>query len=128
MKNWSAHFIFDPSFKWKNLEKVFPDIFHVIKGEKELSQEEEQHYTVKLELNMREISNDKKPIGFHSEETGLTLIFPLEKTEMTVTYNYSSESVYDAAEAISKLLKTKKIKFKLDYDRMKLIEIIKDRK
>ncbi len=128
MKNWSAHFIVDQSFSWKSLEKVFPEIFGIIKGKKELSQEEEQHYTVKLELNMREISNDKKPLGFHSEENGLTLIFPLDSHEMTIANNSSSEKVYDAAEEVSKLLKTKKIKFKLEYDKMKLIEIMKTRK
>lgn len=128
MKNWSAHFVFDVNFQWKTLEKCFTDIFNVIKGDKKITQEEEQVIMVKLELNLREIQNNKKPLGFHSDDTELTMIFPLDRKEMIISHYNPSESVTEAAEKISKILKAKKIKFSLEFDKMKLIEVIRSRR
>jgi len=128
VKNWSAHFKFDDTFQWKTLEKCFPEIMDVIKGDKKIPQEEEQIIMVRLELNMREIQNNKKPIGFHSEETNLNLIFPIDRKEMIIAHYNPSESVSEAADKISKILKAKKIKFTLEFDQMKLIELVRNRR
>ncbi len=128
MKNWSAHFIFDENFQWKSLEKCFIDLFNVVKGDRKNTQEEEQVLQVRFELNMREIRNNKKPIGFRSDETELTMIFPIDRKEMIISHYNPSEMVTEAAEKISKVLKTKKIKFSLEFDRMKLIEVIRNRR
>jgi hypothetical protein len=128
VKNWSAHFIFDENFQWKSLEKCFIDLFNVVKGDRKNTQEEEQVLQVRFELNMREIRNNKKPIGFRSDETELTMIFPIDRKEMIISHYNPSEMVTEAAEKISKVLKTKKIKFSLEFDRMKLIEVIRNRR
>ncbi|MCL5889016.1 MAG: hypothetical protein M1597_03545 [Candidatus Thermoplasmatota archaeon] len=128
MKNWSVHFYFDEDFSWKSLEKAFTEIFDIVKGEKKLLPEEEQQIQVKYELNMREINNNKKPIGFYSDQTDLSLLFPLEVKEMIVARLSPNENIHEIGDRISKVLKTKKIKFKMDYDKMILIDVIKSRK
>jgi hypothetical protein len=128
VKNWSVHFYFDEDFAWKSLDKAFPEIFEIVKGDKPFLPEDELQVQVKFELNVREILNDKKPLGFYSEQTDLTLVFPLERKEMIISRMSPSELIHDVAEKVSKVLKTKKIKFKIDYDKMLLIEVIKSKK
>ncbi len=128
MKNWSVHFYFDDEFSWKTLDKVFPEIFEIVKGEKKQLPEEEQQIQVKLELNLREIRNDKKPIGFYSDQTDLSMVFPIDRKEMIIARFAPSESIHEAGDKIAKILKTKKIKFKTDYDKMMLIDVIKSKR
>ena len=128
MKNWSVHFYFDDDFSWKSLDKAFTEIFAVIKGEKKQIPEEEQQIQVKYELNMREINNDKKPMGFYSDQTDLSLLFPMDRKEMIVARLSPNENIHEIGDQIGKILKAKKIKFKIDYDKMLLIDVIKSRK
>ncbi len=128
MKNWSVHFYFDDDFDWKSLEKPFEEIFEIVKGDKKLIPEDEQQIMVKYELNLREIRNGKKPLGFYSDQTDLSLLFPMDKKEMILNRLSASESIHEHGEQISKILKAKKIKFKIDYDKMLLIDVIKSRK
>ncbi len=64
MKNWSGHIYFNDDFQWKDLEKAFPDIWEIIAGETKQNQEEAQYDQITLELNLAEIRNNKKPIGY----------------------------------------------------------------
>ncbi|MHB1492349.1 MAG: hypothetical protein ACYCR7_01465 [Thermoplasmataceae archaeon] len=128
MKNLSGHIYFDDSFNWKSLEKVFPLIFDDIAEKGKQTQEEIQHDQVRLELNMREIREGKKPLGYNSENSRLKLIFPIDKKEMIIIRNYPSEDIAEITEKIAKILKAKKIKFKTDLDKTVLSEIIKKRK
>ena len=128
MKNLSGHIYFDDSFNWKSLEKVFPLIFDEIAEKGKQTQEEIQHDQVRLELNMREIREGKKPLGYNSENSKLKLIFPIDKKEMIIIRNYPSEDIAEITEKIAKILKAKKIKFKTDLDKTVLSEIIKKRK
>ncbi len=128
MKNLSGHIYFDDSFNWKSLEKVFPLIFDEIAEKGKQTQEEIQHDQVRLELNMREIREGKKPLGYNSENSRLKLIFPIDKKEMIIIRNYPSEDIAEITEKIAKILKSKKIKFKTDLDKTVLSEIIKKRK
>ncbi|MHB8360693.1 MAG: hypothetical protein ACYDDC_02695 [Thermoplasmataceae archaeon] len=110
------------------MEKVFPQIFEEIAEKGKQTQEEIQHDQVRLELNMREIREGRKPLGYNSENSRLKLIFPMEKKEMIIIRNYPSEDIAEITDKISKLLKTKKIKFTSDLDKTILSEIIKKRK
>lgn len=128
MKNWSIHFYFEDNFDWKKLEKPFTEIFDAIKGDKKLIPEDEQQVMVKYELNLREMRNGKKPLGFYSDQTDLSLLFPIDRKEMILNKLSPSESIHEYGEKISKILKAAKIKFKVDYDKMLLIDVIKSRK
>ena len=128
MKNLSGHIYFDSSFNWKSLEKVFPLIFNEIAEKGKQSQEEIQHDQVRLELNMREIREGRKPLGYNSENSRLKLIFPMERKEMIILRNYPSEDIAEITDKIGKILKARKIKFTTDLDKTILSEIIKRRK
>ncbi|MCL4331901.1 MAG: hypothetical protein M1148_01640 [Candidatus Thermoplasmatota archaeon] len=127
MKNWSAHFTFDPSFQWKDLEKAFPSIWEIIENESGGNQEEVQMDQISMELNMEEIRKNQKPFGFIRDGARLRLVFPQERKEMIVFRGIPSETIREISERIGKVLKTKKIKFGLGYDKM-LLSTIKSRK
>ena len=128
MKNWSGHIYFSDEFHWKDLEKAFPEIWDIIAGETKQNQEEAQYDQITLELNLAEIRKDKKPIGYIKDGAKYRLVFPEDRKEMIIYRGGPSEEIRDIVESVTKVLKNKKIKFQVDYDKMLLYEIRKRRK
>ncbi len=127
MKNWSGHFIFDPSFQWKDLEKAFPSIWEIVENESKGNQEETQMDQINVELNLDEIRKNSKPMGFIRDGARVRLVFPVDRKEMIIFRGVPSESIRELSEQIGKILKAKKIKYTLSYDKM-LLSVIKSRK
>ncbi len=127
MKNWSGHFIFDPSFQWKDLEKAFPSIWEIVENESKGNQEETQMDQINVELNLDEIRKNSKPMGFIRDGARVRLVFPVDRKEMIIFRGVPSESIRELSEQIGKILKAKKIKYTLNYDKM-LLSVIKSRK
>lgn len=128
MKNWSGHILFSDDFQWKDLEKAFPDLWETIVSETKQNQEEAQYDQVSLELNLNEIRKNKKPFGYFKDGAKFRMIFPEGKKQMIVYRGALTEELHDLMEKLSKILKTKKIKFTLEFDQMLLHEIRKRRK
>ncbi|MCL4331410.1 MAG: hypothetical protein M1304_03970 [Candidatus Thermoplasmatota archaeon] len=128
MKNWSGHIYFTDEFHWKDLEKAFPEIWDIIAGETKQNQEEAQYDQITLELNLAEIRKDKKPIGYIKDGAKYRMVFPEDRKEMIIYRGGPSEEIRDIVESVTKVLKNKKIKFQVDYDKMLLYEIRKRRK
>ena len=128
MKNWSGHIYFTDEFHWKDLEKAFPEIWDIIAGETKQNQEEAQYDQITLELNLAEIRKDKKPIGYIKDGAKYRMVFPEDRKEMIIYRGGPSEEIRDIVESVTKVLKNKKIKFKVAYDKMLLYEIRKRRK
>ena len=128
MKNWSGHILFSDDFQWKDLEKVFPDLWETVVSETKQNQEEAQYDQVSLELNLHEIRKNKKPFGYFKDGSKFRMIFPEGKKQMIVYRGTLTEELHDLMEKLSKVLKAKKIKFTLEYDQMLLHEIRKRRK
>ncbi len=128
MKNWSGHIYFSDEFHWKDLEKAFPEIWDIIAGETKQNQEEAQYDQITLELNLAEIRKDKKPIGYIKDGAKYRMVFPEDRKEMIIYRGGPSEEIRDIVESVTKVLKNKKIKFQVDYDKMLLYEIRKRRK
>ncbi|EQB70523.1 MAG: hypothetical protein AMDU1_APLC00056G0002 [Thermoplasmatales archaeon A-plasma] len=128
MKNWSGHIYFTDEFHWKDLEKAFPEIWDIIAGETKQNQEEAQYDQITLELNLAEIGKDKKPIGYIKDGAKYRMVFPEDRKEMIIYRGGPSEEIRDIVESVTKVLKNKKIKFQVDYDKMLLYEIRKRRK
>ena len=128
MKNWSGHIYFTDEFHWKDLEKAFPEIWDIIAGETKQNQEEAQYDQITLELNLAEIRKDKKPIGYIKDDAKYRMVFPEDRKEMIIYRGGPSEEIRDIVESVTKVLKNKKIKFQVDYDKMLLYEIRKRRK
>ena len=127
MKNWSGHFVFDPSFQWKDLEKAFPSIWEIVENESKGNQEETQMDQINVELNLDEIRKNSKPMGFIRDGARVRLVFPVDRKEMIIFRGVPSESIRELSEQIGKILKAKKIKYTLNYDKM-LLSVIKSRK
>ncbi|HLH86112.1 MAG TPA: hypothetical protein VKU79_04540 [Thermoplasmataceae archaeon] len=128
VKNWSAHFIFDEDFQWKDLSKAFPEIWDIIVSQTKQSQEEMQYDQTSLELNLQEISNNKKPMGYFKDGAKIKLVFPSDRKEMIIYRGILTEEIHDLADKIQKVLKNKKIKYNVEYDKMLLYEIRRRRK
>lgn len=128
MKNWSGHIYFTDEFHWKDLEKAFPEIWDIIAGETKQNQEEAQYDQITLELNLAEIRKDRKPIGYIKDGAKYRMVFPEDRKEMIIYRGGPSEEIRGIVESVAKILKNKKIKFQVDYDKMLLYEIRKRRK
>jgi len=128
VKNWSGHIYFNDDFQWKDLEKAFPDIWEIIAGETKQNQEEAQYDQITLELNLAEIRNNKKPIGYIKDGAKYKMVFPEDRKEMIIYRGMPSEDIKEITESISKILKNKKVKYQIEYDKMLLYEIRKRRK
>ncbi|MEM0155110.1 MAG: hypothetical protein QW597_00710 [Thermoplasmataceae archaeon] len=128
MKNWSGHIYFDEKFQWKNLDKAFPELWNTIASQTKQNIEDEQYDQVSLELNMVEIEKNKKPMGYNKEGSKYRMIFPQDKKEMIIYRGIPAEDVREITEKATKILKNKKIKVSVDYDKMLLYDIRKRRK
>ncbi len=128
LKNWSGHIIFDSAFEWKDLEKAFPEIWDTIVSETKQNQEEAQYDQTSMELNVVELKKNKKPFGYFKDGAKFRMIFPEGRKEMIIYRGTLSEDIHEMTEKVSKILKSKKIKFTIEYDRMLLYEIRKRRK
>ncbi len=128
MKNWSGHIYFNDDFQWKDMEKAFPEMWQLIESETKQNAEEAQYDEISLELNLNEIRKNKKPIGYIKEGVKYKLVFPSDTKEMIVYRGTLSEEIREITESLSKILKNKKIKHRVEYDKMILYEIRKRRK
>ncbi len=127
MKNWSGHIYFDDKFEWAKLEKVFPEIYDLIVEQKK-NPEEQQFDQVMLQLNLEEIKKNKKPLGYIKEDAKYRMIFPLDRKSIIIYRGVLSEDIRNITEEIAKILRNRKIKFDIDYDKMILYEIRKLKK
>ena len=123
MKNWSGHIIFDQEFQWSALEKAFPEIWAIITRDIKQNQEDGNYDPLLLELNLNEIRENKKPLGYIQEYAKYKLIFPIDRKEMIIYRGIPSEEIRSITEEVVKVLKNKRIKHTVDYDKMLLIEI-----
>lgn len=128
MKNWSGHIYFNDDFQWKELEKAFAEMWDLVASETKQNAEELQYDQISLELNLAEIRKNEKPIGYFKEGAKYKLVFPAEGKEMILFRGTLSEEIRDLTESLSKILKNKKIKHRVEYDKMILYEIRKRRK
>ena len=128
MKNWSGHIYFDDDFEWKNLEKAFPELWEIVAKETKQNQDEIQYDQLALELNMEEISKNKKPIGYIKDGARFRMVFPVDSPELIIYKGNLSEDIRDITEGIARVLKTKKIKHSVEYDKMFLYDLRRRKK
>jgi hypothetical protein len=128
VKNFSGHIYFANDFNWKDLGRAFLDIWDIFSSETKQNQEEAQYDQISLELNLLELKKNKKPIGYIKDGAKFRLVFPRNRKEIIVFKGIMSEDIAEITESVSKILKEKKIKNKVAYDKMLLYEIHKRRK
>jgi hypothetical protein len=118
VKNYSGHIIFEEGFQWKDLEKYFPDIWDIVESESKVNAEEKQFDDILLELNMEEIRKNKKPFGYRRENSKFRMIFPQNRTELTIYRNTPSEEIEEITEKVAHEIRNKKIKYTIKYDQL----------
>lgn len=67
-------------------------------------------------------------MGYIKDGAKYRMVFPEDRKEMIIYRGGPTEEIRDIVESVTKILKNKKIKFQVDYDKMLLYEIRKRRK
>jgi hypothetical protein len=125
----SAHFAFDKKVQYKDLAKAFPEIYKKFLEITGQMPEEEEYARMLIKTNIRDLENNRKPEGYNRQGR-VRLIFPITKDNIIRFYIYrgaKSEEIGQLAQVVSKILNQRKLKHKLEWDKMVLFTI-KDRK
>lgn len=125
----SAHFTFDKKVKYKDLTKAFPEIFKKFLEQTGQMPEEEEYARMLVKTNIKDLEANRKPEGYNRQGR-VRLIFPISKDGIVRFYIYrgsKSEEIGQMATIVSKILTQRKLKHKLEWDKMVLYNI-KERK
>lgn len=121
----SAHFTFDKKIKYKDLVKAFPDLYDKFLEETNQMPEEEEYARMLIKANMKDLEANRKPEGYNRQGR-VRMIFPIPKDRVVRFYIYrhsKSEEVGRLANVLSKLLNQKRLKHKIDWDKMVLYHL-----
>jgi hypothetical protein len=130
MKVHSGHIYLSEKLDWKDLKKVFPDLFKVFLEESRQSFEEPNFVDILIYENMLDLDRNRKPEGFirdgkmkmlFSKDGGIEIKIIRDK----VVPNEDTKAV---TERLSHFLTSKKIKNRVEYDKMFWIELKKRKK
>jgi hypothetical protein len=130
MKVHSGHIYLSEKLDWKDLKKVFPDLFKVFLEESRQSFEEPNFVDILIYENMLDLDRNRKPEGFirdgkmkmlFSKDGGIEIKIIRDK----VVPNEDTKAV---TESLSHFLTSKKIKNRVEYDKMFWIELKKRKK
>ncbi len=121
MRARSAHLTFDKRVKYKDLEKVFKDLFTTFLEETgQMPREEPEYAEILLEENLRDLRKNRKPEGYN-REGAMRLIFPIAPAVEFYLYSRAKSSeVPRVAELLSKHLTKAGLKHQLQWDLMLL--------
>ena len=130
MKAHSGHIIFTGKFTWKNLEKIYPELFNLFIKEAKLVQSDMNIPNVVLYENMIDIKKGRKPEGYNREGKLRFYFVDNEKKEMVIVMDKAvlCEETREITEKISKFLNDKKIKHTVEFDKLYMIELRRKRR
>ncbi|MEM0161049.1 MAG: hypothetical protein QW258_03200 [Thermoplasmata archaeon] len=130
MKVHSGHIYLSEKLDWKDLKKVFPEMFKLFLEESRQSFEEPNFVDILIYENMLDLDRNRKPEGFirdgkmkmlFSKDGGIEIKIIRDK----VVPNEDTKAV---TEQLSRFLTSKKIKNRVEYDKMFWIELKKRKK
>ncbi len=122
----SGHILLDPKRSYKDLVRVFPEIYKkVIEANRPFAKEGETILPdVLLEENLRDLRADRKPAGYNRIDAfGLRLIFPMaddRRAEFYFTKALRGQDIVHVTEQVSAMLRRRGIKHTVEYDRLPL--------
>lgn len=105
---------FAPNFKYRQLKNVFPTLLKTFLQETDQMPEEEI-LEMFIELNMRDIRENRKPEGYNRKGR-MRLIFPIGKNEIKIIGNSSTTEVVRVTEQLGKMLQRNGIKNTVEWD------------
>ncbi len=130
MKVHSGHIYLSEKLDWKDLKKVFPEMFKLFLEESRQSFEEPNFVDILIYENMLDLDRNRKPEGFirdgkmkmlFSKDGGIEIKIIRDKV-------VPNEDTKEVTEQISHFLTSKKIKNRVEYDKMFWIELRKRKK
>ncbi|MFP3255501.1 MAG: hypothetical protein RXP30_03615 [Thermoplasmata archaeon] len=130
MKAHSGHIIFDGKFSWKSLEKIYPDLFKLFVKEARLLPGDMNIPDIVLYENMNDIKKGRKPEGYNREGKLRFYFVENENKEMVIVRDKAvpCEETREVTEKISKFLSEKKIKHRVEFDKLYMIELRRKRR
>lgn len=118
MKVFSTHFVLTGKSSYKDLAPVFPDILNMLLEDIDQLPEEEEIMQMYIEQNMRDLLNDRKPVGYNRKGK-VRIIFPLESKEFYLKSYSKSTDIVSIAEKVSAILDSVDISYDInDNDRI----------
>jgi hypothetical protein len=121
----SAHFVFPKKIQFKHLAKVFPDVFNFFLNETKQIPEEEEYVRMLVKSTIKDLEKNRKPEGYNRQGR-VKMIFPIRrdgKVEFYIYRHAKSEEIGRIANGISKMLSKKKLKHKIEWDKMVLYKL-----
>ncbi len=103
MKVFSTHFVLTGKSSYKDLAPVFPDILNKLLDDIEQLPEEEEIMQMYIEQNMRDLLEDRKPVGYNRKGK-IRIIFPLESKEFYLKSYSKTTDITSLAEKVSEIL------------------------
>jgi hypothetical protein len=119
----SGHIVFPKKIRYKDLTKVFPDLFKLFLKESGQIPEDEAFMRVLIKSNVSDLQNNRKPEGFNRDNK-MRMIFPITKGEVSF-FMYRparSEEVARLTEILSAHLKSKGFAHKVEWDKVLLYQ------
>lgn len=122
----SGHILLDPKRSFKDLVRVYPEIYkRVIEANRPFFKETEPTMPdVLLEENLRDLRADRKPAGYNRPDAfGMRLIFPLvdpKRAEFYFSKPSRTQEIVQMTEQVSVLLRRRGIRHTVEYDRLQL--------
>jgi len=117
----SGHIVFPKKIKYKDLAKVFPDMFKLFLKESGQMPDDESFARILIRSNSLDLQNNRKPEGYNRDNK-MRMIFPLSRSEVSfyIYRSARSEEVARLTEILSSFLKSKGFAHKVEWDKMLL--------
>ncbi len=120
MRARSGHIIFDKKVQYEHLEPIFRQLLTLFLEESGQMREDQEFLEIIMEENLRDLRKNRKPEGYNREGT-MRLIFPIsERVEFYVYGEGKGVEVPRVTEAISQLLRQRRLKHEVEWDALLL--------
>ena len=122
----SAHFIFDESVKYSDLVEIYPQLFREFLEASRQVPEDPNLVEMWIERDLNDMKKGKKPEGF-LKQNAIKMVFPIrdDRVEFYIYFKVKNEEIPAIASRLDKVLKKSKLKYSIEYDRMKRFENVK---
>lgn len=115
----SAHFIFEKGIQYRDLAKIYPEIFRTFLQETEQMPEDNALVEIWLERDMKEIRKNEKPEGY-LKQNSTKLVFPIrdDYVEFYIYNTSRNQAIPKIAEKLERIIKKAGLKHTLKMDAM----------
>ena len=112
MKTTSVHFVLGKGSDYKDLAPVFPEMLRILLEEIEQIPEDEEIMEMFIELNVSDLSRNRKPEGYNRKGR-VRLVFPMDKKEFYLKSHSKNADLNSLTTKYTAILKEAKIKFEV---------------